>query len=89
MCNDCCTSEENEPYKSGLEAKIGVLIKMIQTMCTRIEKLEACYTGDSLDKKIEEEAEKKIAEASEEAQDRENRKLNITVSNLLKVQGDT
>ena len=62
---------------------------MIQTMCTRIEKLKACYTGDSLDKKIEEEAEKKIAEASEEAQERENRKLNITVSNLLKVQGDT
>ena len=33
--------------------------------------------------------EKKIAEAYEEAQERENRKLNITVSNLLKVQGDT
>ena len=41
-------------------------MKMIQTMLTRIEKLEACHTGDSPDRKIEEEMEKKVAEAFEE-----------------------
>ena len=69
-CNDCCTSEENEPDKSRLDAKIEVLMKVNQTMSTRLEKLEECHTGDRLDRKTEEEMEKKVAEAFEEAQER-------------------
>ena len=54
-----------------LEAKIDILMKMIQS--TRIEKLEECPTGDSLNRKIEEEVEKTVAEAFDEAQEREKR----------------
>ena len=59
------------------EAKIDLLMKMIQTMCARIEKFEACHTGDRFDRRIEEQVEKKVAETFEEARER----LNIIVSN--------
>ena len=51
-----------------LEGKIDVLMKMIHS--TRIEKPEEYHTGDSLDRKMEEEVEKTVAEAFEEAQER-------------------
>ena len=41
-------------------------MKVNQTMSTRLEKLEECHTGDRLDRKTEEEMEKKVAEAFEE-----------------------
>lgn len=55
-------------------------------MCTRTETLQACHTGNSLDRMKKEEVEKKVAEAFEEAQEREKRKLNITGQTYMKVQ---
>ena len=55
-------------------------------MYTRTETLQACHTGNSLDRMKKEEVEKKVAEAFEEAQEREKWKLNISGQTYMKVQ---
>ena len=82
LCTGCCDTDKNDPQKTRLEAKLDLILKMMQTMDLRLQQLEAKDPMESIDKILEEKVEKKVAEMFEEQLEKEKRKLNIIMVNL-------
>ena len=62
--------------------KLDKLVQLFQDIIVRLGKLEGAHTGKSLDEKMEDAVDRKVTEVLEESKEKEQRKLNIIVSNL-------
>ena len=77
ICDSCQNREGMK--RDERDSKLDHLIRKIESMDEKINKLEQGYTGVSLDEKIEKAVERKLAEALDERGEIEKRKLNLIV----------
>ena len=86
----CPTCVKGEGEKKGtFEAKIDRLQEMIAVLTAKIGRLESGCNGASLDEKIEKIVDKKLAEKIEEKGEKEDRKNNLIIVNLMESKKET
>ena len=80
VCDKCSTGESKK--KGEVETKLDRLVRLFESVDARLGRLESGYTGETLEKKIEEVVVEKVAEIWEEKVEREKRELNLIIANL-------
>ena len=90
QCEQCILTGTKE-REAGLktEQKLDRLVKLIQEMAERLERLEGAAMGKTMEDKIEEVVKVRVTEMMEESREKEARKLNIIIANLPESEAHT
>eukprot|EP00745_Piridium_sociabile_P001016 TRINITY_DN10638_c0_g1_i2.p1 TRINITY_DN10638_c0_g1~~TRINITY_DN10638_c0_g1_i2.p1 ORF type:complete len:318 (+),score=67.76 TRINITY_DN10638_c0_g1_i2:392-1345(+) len=80
ICNGCRKGEQEK--RGEVDAKLDRLIKLFESVDTRLGRLESGCTGVALDRKIEEAVDKKVTEVWEEKVEKEKRELYLIFTNV-------
>ena len=90
VCADCRKNdgEVSESDRSRLDAKVDKMMNMIISVMTRLAKLEE-RKPELTERDLDEWIEKKVDEALEEMQERENRRMNVVFVNVPESEADT
>lgn len=84
-----CREVQSEP-QSRVESKLDTVLKMLESLTTRLNKIEtdqAGVTPEAIEGLITQKVEEKVGECLEELKEKESRKLNIIVNNLPESHG--
>jgi hypothetical protein len=79
-CESCLAGEGEK--RGDVEAKLDRLIRLFESVDTRLSRLETSCTGEELEKKIEDTVNKKVNALWEEKIEKEKRELNLIITNI-------
>ena len=80
MCESCQKGEGEQ--KGDMEAKLDRLIRLFESVDTRLCRLESGCSGEALEKKVETIVNQKVTELWDEKVEKEKRELNLIITNL-------
>ncbi len=90
FCCDNCV-EKDKPSENALQTQLAMMTAMFttmqQTQLKILDRLEKLETNQKVDSKIEDMVDSKIKEAITDSREREERKLNLIITNIREPEG--